>query len=135
MLNDENFISGGDDGQICVWSILRKKPICIINNSHGTNVINKQPNWVTSVTCLMNTDLIASGSNEGVIKLWKMDNNFKTLTLLFEVLMEGFVNSMSFTSDGSKLIVATSKEHRMGRWTTVPLAKNCIMVLPLKKHA
>lgn len=135
MLNEENFISGGDDGQICVWSILRKKPICVINNSHGVNVINKQPNWVTALTCLINTDLIASGSNEGVIKLWKLDNNFKTLTLLFEIPVEGFVNSMSFTSDGSKLIVAVSKEHRMGRWTTVPVAKNCIMVLPLEKNS
>lgn len=134
MLNEENFISGGDDGQICVWSVLRKKPICIINNSHGVNEANKQPNWVTSVTCLMNSDLFVSGSNEGAIKLWKLENNFKTATSLFIIPVVGFVSAMSFTSDGDKLIVALSKEHRLGRWTTVPIAKNCIMVFPLEKQ-
>lgn len=133
MLNEENFISGGDDGQICIWSMLRKKPISILKNSHGIDEINQEPYWVSSLACLMNTDLIASGSREGNIKLWKLDNNFKTISLLFTIPVNGFVNSMSFTSDGEKLIVALSQEHRYGRWTTVPKAKNCIMVFSFEK--
>lgn len=133
MLNEENFISGGDDGQICVWSMLRKKPICVLNNAHGIDESNKQPHWVSGLSCLMNTDLIASGSMEGGVKVWKLDNNFKSMSLLFAIPVNGFINCMSFTSDGNKLIVAVSKEHRFGRWTTVPGAKNCIMVFPLEK--
>lgn len=133
MLNEEYFISGGDDGQICVWSMMRKKPICIINNTHGLEESNKQPYWITSIACLMNTDLVATGSSNGTIKLWKLDNGFKTANLLFAIPVQGFVNSMAFTSDGNKLVVVLSREHRLGRWTTVPNAKNCIKIFPLEK--
>lgn len=135
MINEENFVSSGDDGQICVWSMLRKKPVCVINDSHGIDNTNQQPFWISSVTCLMNTDLIASGSYTGSIKLWKLENNFKTATLLFTIPVDGFINSMSFTSEGSRLVVAVSKEHRCGRWTTVPVAKNCVMIFPLEKKS
>ncbi|XP_018565551.1 U3 small nucleolar RNA-interacting protein 2 [Anoplophora glabripennis] len=133
LINEENFISGGDDGQLCVWSIMRKKPLCVIQNAHGVSSINQQPNWISSIAPLLNTDLVASGSNDGFVKLWKLENNFKFASPLMKIPVEGFINSLGFTSDGSKLIVAVSKEHKLGRWTTIKSVKNCIMVIPFIK--
>ena len=34
LLNDEYFVSGGDDGAINFWSAKRKKPIVVVRNAH-----------------------------------------------------------------------------------------------------
>lgn len=112
LINEENFISGGDDGQLCVWSILRKKPLCCIQNAHGIDTSNDQPYWITAIAAHLNTDLVATGSQDGFVRLWKLENNFKTLTPLFSIPVEGFVNCLGFTSDGKKLIVGCAREHK-----------------------
>ncbi|KAJ8960626.1 hypothetical protein NQ318_013918 [Aromia moschata] len=134
LINEENFVTGGDDGQICVWSVMRKKPLCIVEQAHGKDSTNGLPNWVSAVT-LLNTDMIASGSSDGFVKVWKLENNFKSVKLLLKIPVEGFVNSLCFTSDGNRLIVGVGKEHKFGRWTTIKSAKNCILVLPLVKRS
>ncbi|VEN36040.1 unnamed protein product [Callosobruchus maculatus] len=132
-INEDTFISGGDDGQLCVWSVMKKKPVCIIHNAHEVDKSNQQPNWISAVTAFVNTDLVASGSQNGSIRLWKLENNFKTSSLVMEIPVEGFVNAMCFSSEGNKLLAAIGKEHRYGRWSTVKAAKNCIMVFPFIK--
>ncbi|CAH1118810.1 unnamed protein product [Phaedon cochleariae] len=134
MINEENFITGGDDGQICVWSMLRKKPLCVVQDAHGIDPSNQQPYWISALAALTNADLAVSGSQDGFIRLWKLENNFKACKMILKVPVEGFVNCLSFTSDASKLIVATGKEHKLGRWSTVKSAKNCIMVVPFIKE-
>ncbi|CAH1100863.1 unnamed protein product [Psylliodes chrysocephalus] len=129
-INEETFVSGGDDGQICIWSMMRKKPLCVINNAHGLDLNTKQPLWITAVTAHHNTDLLASGSQDGFIRLWKLENNFKNHKLIMKVPVEGFINCLQFTSDGRRLLVGVSKEHRYGRWSTVPTARNCVVVIP-----
>lgn len=133
LINEENFLSCGDDGQICIWSVMRKKPLCVIKNAHGSEPINGQPLWINTVTSFVNTDLVASGSRDGYVKLWKLENSFKTAKLCLEIPIVGFVNAMSFTSDGTKLVIGVSREHRFGRWTTEKSAKNVIMVIPFNK--
>lgn len=133
LINEENFISSGDDGQLCVWSLMRKKPLCVIQNAHGINVTNQQPHWISSVASFVNTDLVASGSHDGFVKLWKLENNFKFASLLTKIPVEGFINCLGFTSDGTRLIVAVSKEHKLGRWTTIKSVKNCVMIIPFIK--
>ncbi|XP_060525826.1 U3 small nucleolar RNA-interacting protein 2 [Cylas formicarius] len=130
LINEENFITGGDDGQICVWSILRKKPLQCIERAHGENEGNHQANWITAVCGLMNTDLFASGSKDGFVRMWKLDNGFKSNKEILKVKVEGFVNSIAFTSDGQYLLVAVSREYRFGRWDCVKDAKNCVLVIP-----
>lgn len=61
LINDENFISGGDDGQLCIWGSLKKKPLCCVPEAHGRDEENGLPMWISSVTALLNTDLVASG--------------------------------------------------------------------------
>jgi len=62
LINEENFFSGGDDGQLCVWGCLKKKPLCSIPEAHGKDETNGQPMWISSIATLLNTDLVASGA-------------------------------------------------------------------------
>lgn len=61
LINEENFFSGGDDGQLCVWGCLKKKPLCSVPEAHGRDETNGQPMWISSIATLLNTDLVASG--------------------------------------------------------------------------
>ena len=61
LINEENFLSGGDDGELSVWGCLKKKPLCSFPEAHGKNTENGLPNWISSIATLLNTDLVASG--------------------------------------------------------------------------
>lgn len=76
-----------------------------------------------------------AGSSDGLIKLWKLGDHYRTISLLFEVPVKGFVNSLAFTSNGDKLIAAVGQEHRLGRWWRMKEAANRILVISLNKKA
>lgn len=116
---------------MCVWSSLHKKPLSSVKQAHGCDPTNNQPLWISCVAALVNTDLIATGSNDGFIRLWKISNQCRAITPLFTIPVTGFVNSLSFTSDGKLLIAGIGQEHRMGRWTVVKEAKNSVLIISL----
>jgi ribosomal RNA-processing protein 9 len=60
LINEEQFLSGSNDGSLGIWSINKKKPLTILKNAHGLGS-NSTTSWITSVTCYHNTDLLASG--------------------------------------------------------------------------
>ncbi|XP_050459975.1 U3 small nucleolar RNA-interacting protein 2 [Cataglyphis hispanica] len=131
LINEENFFSGGDDGQLCVWGCLKKKPLCSVPEAHGRDETNGQPMWISSIATLLNTDLVASGSRNGVIKLWQCGQDFRSLNFLFEIKLTGFINALTFTPDGNQLIAGVGTEHRNGSWWRIPEAKNSIVIIPL----
>lgn len=131
-VSDDNFISVADDGSFCSWSSMRKKPLCTLDNIHGISE-NGESNWITSITTLVNTDLAATGSCDGFIRLWKLGDNCKSITQILQIPVNGFINSLHFTNDGSKLIAGVAQEHRLGRWFKTKSAKNCVMVISLLK--
>lgn len=131
LINEENFLSCGDDGQLCVWGCLKKKPLCSVPDAHGRDESNNQSMWISSIATLLNTDLVASGSRNGVIRLWQCNDSFRALNPLFEIQLTGFINALCFTPDGAELIAAVGQEHRLGRWWRIPEAKNSIVVIPL----
>ncbi|XP_072754920.1 U3 small nucleolar RNA-interacting protein 2 [Anoplolepis gracilipes] len=131
LINEENFLSGGDDGQLCVWGCLKKKPLYSLPDAHGRDETNGQPMWISSIATLLNTDLVASGSRNGAVKLWQCGQDFRSLNLLFEVKLTGFINALTFTPDGTQLIAGVGNEHRSGRWWRIPEAKNSIVIIPL----
>ncbi|KAL1490548.1 hypothetical protein ABEB36_013224 [Hypothenemus hampei] len=129
LINDGHFITGGDDGQICIWSVMRKKPLFCVESVHGMDESNDQPKWITAIGTLINTDLFATGSYDGFVRLWKLEDNFKKCVEILKVQVEGVVNALMFTSDGQKLLVCVSREYRLGRWITVKNSKNCIRII------
>ncbi|XP_032685545.1 U3 small nucleolar RNA-interacting protein 2-like [Odontomachus brunneus] len=134
LINEENFFSCGSDGQLCVWSSLKKKPLCTVTEAHGKDETNNQALWISSIAALLNTDLVASGSRDGSIKLWQCGEAFRSLNPLFEVKIPGFINALAFTPDGNHLIAGVGQEHRNGRWWRVGNVKNCIVVIPLIRN-
>ncbi|KAJ9601402.1 hypothetical protein L9F63_000426 [Diploptera punctata] len=135
LINEEHFLSCSDDGQICIWGTMKKKPLCSISAAHGVSTSNEEPNWISSIATLTNTDLVASGSQDGQIRLWKCENNFRALIPVLTVPAVGFINAMIFTSDGNFLIVGTGQEHRLGRWWKIKEAKNGMLIIPLSKKS
>lgn len=160
LINEENFVSVGADGTLAVWSVMKKKPLCRVELAHGRAVGeggNGEPNCISALAVVVNSDVIATGefasvvtygirlhfhqrvvcafvgSCDGSIKLWKLGDHYRTLTLLMEVPCVGFVNALSFTSDASCLVVASGQEHRLGRWWRIKEAKNSVTVVTLAR--
>lgn len=50
---------------------------------------------------------------------------------LLKIPVDGFINSLVFNSDGTKLYAAVGQEHRWGRWWRLTEAKNHIVVIDL----
>lgn len=131
-VNEETFLSCSDDGSLCTWSASKKKPIGHYKLAHGAAATGV-PNWISAIACLINTDLIASGSCDGFIRVWRLEKSYRDIKLNFEIPVNGFVNSLQFSHDGSFLIAAIGQEHRLGRWWRNKDAKNVILVIPLIK--
>ncbi|GAB6029635.1 hypothetical protein CHUAL_005372 [Chamberlinius hualienensis] len=132
LINEENFISCGDDGTIALWGTMKKKPLSFVRNAHGIEETSGLANWIISVAALQNSDLVASGSNDGYIRLWKCGEGSKSLLPVASIKMEGHVNSLQFSSDGSVLVAGIGQEHRLGRWFVNKQSKNNVVVIPLK---
>ncbi|XP_004521034.1 U3 small nucleolar RNA-interacting protein 2 [Ceratitis capitata] len=129
-INDENFVSGGEDGSICLWSALKKKSLCTVTLAHGTQS-NGLANWITAIACVVNTDLLASGSFDGFIRLWQCMDNSRKLKEILKIPMPGFINNLAFNNNGTKLFAAVGQEHRLGRWWRIKDAKNKIVIIDL----
>lgn len=134
LINEETFLSSGDDGQLCVWSVNKKKPLSCVKLAHG-RTDKGHPNWISSITTLLNTDLVASGSCDGFLRIWRLEQNFTKITELFHVPIEGFINDLQFIDNGNKIVACVGQEHRLGRWWTQKQAKNCLLVVSLVKSS
>ncbi|EDW09590.1 U3 small nucleolar RNA-interacting protein 2 [Drosophila mojavensis] len=130
-INDEHFVSGGVDGAVSLWSALKKKPISTTQLAHGKGD-NDVANWITAIAVVVNTDLVATGSCDGCVRLWQSNPNARKLQQILSIPITGFINALTFNADGSKLYVAVGQEHRLGRWWRLKAAKNNVVVIDLK---
>lgn len=125
MVNDEYYVTGGDDGSLSLWFNGRKKPVFVVHNAHGAG------KWISSVTVMPRTDLVASGSSDGYIRLWKADLRERSLVAVATIPVEGFVNALSFENKGRFLLAGVGQEHRLGRWERIKTAKNGLVLIAL----
>ncbi|KAJ3016037.1 pre-rRNA processing protein [Thoreauomyces humboldtii] len=115
MLDEEYFVSGSDTGAISLWNINRKKPMFTKLRAHGpgsklthghSTPENPAPTadgafpeggcgGITSLAAVKYSDMFASGSADGYIRLWKVDNK-KKFHLIGSIPMAGFINSLAF---------------------------------------
>ena len=75
MTNEELFVSGSQDGCVAVWSVRKKKPIASRSRAHGLNgcgAAGGLDNWISSVAAMRFTDVFASGSCDGHVRLWQV---------------------------------------------------------------
>ncbi|KIN93197.1 hypothetical protein M404DRAFT_537029 [Pisolithus tinctorius Marx 270] len=138
LIDETNFISGGDTGSICLWNTGKKKPIFTQAICHGfhevesaTEGIVRTPRWITSIACLRYSDIFVSGSWEGQIRIWKLDSKLRSFSLVGAVEVPGVVNSLQLLSvpkdktmkitgvESILLVAGIGQEHRLGRWLRV----------------
>ncbi|XP_053674164.1 U3 small nucleolar RNA-interacting protein 2 [Anopheles nili] len=129
-VSNDLFVSGSVEGSFSLWSSGKKKPIHRIKLAHGQQDVG-HPNWISCLGVLANSDIVASGSCDGFVRIWKLANKRRTIQPLLEIPVEGFINAIEFTSDGSFLVVAIGQEHRLGRWWTIRNVKNRVLLIPL----
>ena len=125
MLANDRFLSGGQDGSLCVWDTLKKKPIFTHPRAHGGK-------WITAVGGMRQSDLCASGSSDGQIRLWRFDRNERKIDEVTSVQAPGFVNGVQLSVRGRLLVAGMGQEHRMGRWERIQAGRNGVLVVPLR---
>ena len=93
-----------------------------------------EPHWICSVATMPYTDLIATGSSDGFLRLWKIGPDWKTLDPVDQFSVPGFINDIRFSPDGRLIACAVGQEHKRGRWWTLrgpQGVQNRIVVIPL----
>lgn len=72
MLNEDWFVTGGEDGSLSLWFAMKKKPTVVIPAAHGYSSAGT-PRWISAISCMKQSDLVVSGSNDGLVRLWRAD--------------------------------------------------------------
>ncbi|TQS37716.1 hypothetical protein Golomagni_01798 [Golovinomyces magnicellulatus] len=97
MIDEEMFVTGSDNGSISLWVIHKKKPIFTMPLCHGTEpplscdeasaeinpsskiIPEPQPRWITALATIPYSDVVLSGSWDGVLRVWKVSEDKKKL--------------------------------------------------------
>ncbi|NXO01748.1 U3IP2 protein, partial [Rhinopomastus cyanomelas] len=137
LINEEHMVSGADDGSVALWGLTKKKPMALAREAHGMQDAQglQQPYWISAVAAVRSSDLLATGSHSGSVKLWKCGEGFRKLEPLWDIPLVGFINSLKFSATGDFLVAGVGQEHRLGRWWRIKEAKNSICIIPLKRKA
>jgi len=146
MLDDSHFVSGGNSGSISLWSTGKKKPIFTVQFAHGldgegynplleSSQAKPQPRWITSLAAIRGTNVFASGSWDGAIRLWVLDEQLRNFKPAGTLPLAGFVNKISILAKGegneATLTAAVGREPRLGRWFAVKGVPNGLFVADL----
>ncbi|KAF9938098.1 pre-rRNA processing protein, partial [Modicella reniformis] len=149
MIDEENFLTGGDSGTISLWNIHKKKASFSMPLAHGHH---KQPldyssgdatpsggvetpYWITALATLRYSDMFVSGSWDGTIRVWQIGKNMKNFSLIASIPTVGVVNALQLyqptSSKKTLLVAAIGQEHKLGRWMRIKEARNCMRVVEL----
>lgn len=164
LIDEDHFVSGSDSGAISLWNINKKKPYYTRLYAHGkgkaTKITDengvetvKEPycNWITSLAAVPYSNMFASGSCDGNIKLWKVADNMKSFSPVTIIPMEGFINSIRFVltpnakmqeskdpelllrkdNELIHMVVGVGQEHKYGRWWNLKGIKNKVCIIDL----
>ncbi|CCF55962.1 hypothetical protein KAFR_0A05270 [Kazachstania africana CBS 2517] len=157
MVDDSHFITGSDNGNISLWSLSKKKPIYTVRTAHGVrpapeadkisgeaseNLRKQQlqneklthPYWITAVHAIPYSNIFVSGSWDGSLRVWKIEENMRGFKLLGELQnCKGVVTKIQVVENGRhgketfRILASVSKEHKLGKWIEkVPGARNGI---------
>ena len=130
LLNEDIYVTGGQDGSIHLWSTQKRKPLFEYKVAHGP-APHESFNWITSLAAVRYSDLFASGSATGEIRLWKLSESKDSFSLLTTIPLTGVINSLQFSKSGKYLIAGVAQEPRMGRWIRIPEARNGTAIITL----
>lgn len=88
LIDEDTFVSGGDNGSISLWNAGKKKPLYTKMRAHGYEGMgNEVCKWISALAVVPFTDLFCSGSGDSVIKLWAIAESKKSFSLLLNIPM------------------------------------------------
>ncbi|PKS10684.1 hypothetical protein jhhlp_002440 [Lomentospora prolificans] len=97
MIDDDLFVTGSDNGSIQLWSLQKKKPVCIVPIAHGLDpplrpseysaeqdpkpeaAPVETPRQVTALKTIPYSDVILSGSWDGHVRVWRLSEDKKKI--------------------------------------------------------
>ena len=120
-ISEKYFASSGDNSDIELWNVGKKTPIYTLSKTHDAP-------WICSMAGMKNCDLLATGSVDGFVNLYKFSNESMKLEGLRKVPLNGSINAMQFADSGNMLICAQADEQRLGRWIVKKEAKPGITI-------
>jgi ribosomal RNA-processing protein 9 len=133
MVNEQRFVSGGDDGAVALWHVNKKRPVSVVEHAHGEGT--GCDTWISSVAAGHNTDLAVSGAADGFVRLWMCEDRPPALRAVAKVdVGRGFVNGLALGEDCSILIAVVGQEHRLGRWERKRGVKSGIRFIRLPRQ-
>ncbi|RYG64469.1 hypothetical protein EON64_13930 [archaeon] len=127
-LTQERFVSGGQDGRLLLWSDSSRNPLAAASCAHGKEAATDR--WVTSLATLRSSDVFASGSHDGFVRIWGVGESASakaskgpacTLQPLLALPAPGFVNGLVMRDN--LVLAAVGREHRLGRWWSLPYSE------------
>ena len=142
-VKDDWFLTGHDDGALCLWNKDKKKAVASVTASHGylpTNCAGESvasvARGVVSCAALPGGDLAVTGSNDGFMRLWKVKTgesaSERGIDTIGEIPIHGYVNDIEVGPKGRFCIAAIGQEPRLGRWDRVSCAKNRFAIITLR---
>ncbi|KAI1302160.1 pre-rRNA processing protein [Mortierella claussenii] len=149
MIDEENFLTGGDSGTISLWNINKKKAVFSMPLAHGYHTQDldysngesqpgggvETPYWITSLASLRYSDMFVSGSWDGTIRVWQIGKNIKNFSLLSTIPMVGVINDLQIyqptLSKKTLLVAAVGQEHKLGRWLRIKEGRNGLRIIEL----
>jgi ribosomal RNA-processing protein 9 len=81
---------------ISLWNATKKKPVYTRLGAHVLSDPAAPPCWISSLTSLRHTDLFASGSSDGIVRLWRIEKDMRSFKRIAEWKVKGVVNALSF---------------------------------------
>jgi ribosomal RNA-processing protein 9 len=151
VLKDDYFVTGHQDGAVSLWSTEKKRAVASIPQAHGTVGNCGLGRGVVSINCVKGSDVVATGSSDGYLRLWKVctgggsgsssgesnATNRKgsrggTIESIGEIPIHGFINGIAISSKAKFCVAAVGQEHRCGRWERVSRAKNRLAIVQLQ---
>ncbi|CAB9509279.1 snoRNP-associated protein-like EMB2271 [Seminavis robusta] len=133
VIKDDWFLSGHENGQLCLWLTDKKKAIETVELAHGSS--NAIGNGIGSICALKGSDVVATGANDGFLRFWKANTGAtleeRGLETLAHVPVHGFINGIDIGPKARFCVVALGQEPRLGRWNRVANAKNRIGIVKL----
>jgi ribosomal RNA-processing protein 9 len=165
MLDENTFLVGCRNGALLLFDVMKRSPVWHKDFAHGygwggdgtgieregrtklerfgvaeapANPSDSFGNAITSIAAVPFSDLIATGSCDGYVRIWRYVSpeidpsaEGKRLDLVGQAPVFGFVNGLAFNYDGREIVCAVGKEPRQGRWLVQRSARNGVQRIPL----
>ena len=129
MFSETRFFTGGDDGAVCLWQANKKKPVAVVEHSHGQGTGCEH--WISCTATIQDSDIAISGAGDGTLKLWECKEGGEVNAVTDINLGDGFINGAAVCKNRNVIVAAVGQEHRRGRWSRLKKARNSLAIVKL----